>query len=339
MQDRNATKRLLLAVLLMVAICCVGISGYVILEPGWSFLDALFMTSITLTTVGYSDYEISVPAKIFTLILLLLGIGTFTYALAAVTSFIVEGHFSNAFRRKRMDKQITRLSNHCIICGAGDTGHYVIDEFQKTGWDFVVVESDEERIRELLEECSFLYVQGDATDDRVLQQAGIGNACMLITTLSLDKDNLFVVLSARRLNPDLRIIAKVVDVDASRQKIMMAGADEAVSPEAIGGLRIASLALRPQVVSFLDLMLREGGATRFEEATVRSGSRVIGKPISESQIWEETGLRIVALRRGPTGEFVYNPRADLVLEADDVLFVIGGPESIQRLRKITKDRS
>ena len=321
----------------MIAVSCVGVSGYIILEPHWSFLDAVFMTFITLTTVGYSDYEISTTGKIFTLILLTLGIGTFTYGLAAVTTFIVEGRLSNAFRRKRMDKQIARLTNHCIICGAGDTGSYVIDEFQKTGRSFVVVEPDETRIQELLERVSFLYVQGDATDDRVLEHAGIEKAQMLVTTLPLDKDNLFVVLSARRLNQSLRIIAKVVDVRDSGPKVCMAGADEVVSPEAIGGLRLASLALRPQVVSFLDLMLREGGVTRFEEATIRKGSRLIGKELRESRIWEETGLRIVAMRHGQAGEFIYNPGANHTFKENDVLFVIGEPSALQQIRRMAND--
>ena len=332
-RETQISRRPWLPVLLFAVICCVGVLGYWFLEPDWSLLDALFMTFITLTTVGYSDYDVSQAGRIFTLILLFAGIGSFTYALAVVTTYLVEGHFKDNFRRKRMEKKIRNLTKHCIVCGLGDTGRYIVEEFQKVGQKFVVVETDAGRIEELYEREPFLYVQGDATDDRVLREAGIANAERLIATLQDDKDNLFVVLSARRLNAALRIIAKVVNVAASREKIKLAGADEVVSPEAIGGLRMASLALRPQVVTFLDLMLREGSGTRFEEAEIGPGSRLVGKTIGESKIREQIGLLVVALRHGAVGQFVYNPGAEIALGRGDILYVIGDAESVKRLRK------
>ncbi len=328
------SKRPWLPVLLFVGICGVGIVGYWSLEPGWSLLDAIFMTFITLTTVGYSDYGVSATGRIFTLVLLFAGIGSFTYAVATVTTYLVEGHLRDSFRRRRMEKLISGLSQHSIICGMGNTGRYVLEEFQKVGHEFVVIDADADRMQSLCASQPFPYVQGDATDDRVLEQAGIERAERLITTLREDKDNLFVVLSARRLNPALRIIAKVIDVGATREKMRMAGANEVISPDAIGGLRMASVALRPQVVGFLDLMLREETAFRFEEARIGSAGKIAGKSIGDARIRDEVGLLVVAVRKHRDGRFVYNPGADLVLEMDDVLFAIGDPESVGRLRKL-----
>lgn len=338
-RETQISKRPYLPVLLFAVICCVGVLGYWFIEPGWSLLDAIFMTFITLTTVGYSDYDVSQAGRIFTLVLLFAGIGSFTYALAVVTTYVVEGHLRDRFRRKRMEKKIRNLRQHCIICGLGATGRYILEEFQKVGQDFVVIETDAARIEELYAIAPFLYVHGDATDDRVLEEAGIAHAERLIASLQDDKDNLFVVLSARRLNAALRIIAKVVDIGASREKVKLAGADEVVSPDAIGGLRMASLALRPQVVTFLDLMLREGSATRFEEAEIGSDSRLVGKTIGESKIREEIGLLIVALRHGTAGQFAYNPGAEIALNRGDILYVIGDPASVARLRKVAGNPS
>ena len=232
-----------------------------------------------------------------------------------------------------MENRVKKLKNHYIVCGGGETGRHVLAELIKSKEHVVLIEQDQDRIERCRSTGDLLYVKGDATDDRILQEAGIAKAERLIATLQDDKDNLFVVLSARRLNAALRIIAKVVNVGASREKIKLAGADEVVSPEAIGGLRMASLALRPQVVTFLDLMLREGSGTRFEEAEIGSGSRLVGQTIGGSKIREEIGLLVVALRHGAVGQFVYNPGAEIVLSSGDILYVIGDTESVERLRK------
>ena len=327
-------RRMLFAVLLFGTVCVIGVAGYMLLEPGWSLLDAAFMTLITLTTVGYSDYEVSQAGRLFTMGLLTLGIGSFTYALATVTTFVVDGHVRDAFRRKRMERQIAALSGHAIVCGLGNTGRYIVAEFRKAGMQFVVIESDAERIRELAESGPLLYIEGDATDDRNLELAGVERAQKLIASLSLDKDNLLLVLSARRLNAKLRIIAKVVDLKASAAKMKLVGANEVVSPEAIGGLRIASLALRPRVVGFLDLMLREGNTTRFEEAEVGAESRLAGKTIGDSKIRSDAGLLVVAVRKGVGGKMIYNPDGDLDIVAGDTLFFIGDPESVVKMRRL-----
>lgn len=337
----NIQRNLIVAIICIIAVFLSGIIGYRIIEKNWSFLDSIYMTAITLTTVGYSDYHsdyrISNAGRIFTILLIVVGIGVFTYSIGNAMALIVEGQLSETLRRKKMDNEISRMKNHYIICGAGDTGIHAIDEFLKMKSTFVVVEQDESRLNYLLESRDkLLYIQGDATDDEVLLKAGVERAAGLVTCLSADKDNLFVVISARPLNSKLRIVSKAID-DAARRKILRAGANEVIMPDFLGGLKLASLVFRPAVTSFLDIMLYEKAVIRFSEAMISEGSQLLGTTLLDAQIPDRTELLIVAVQKAGDDNFIYNPKPTIELNLGDTLIVIGDVDQVRKLKKLAKD--
>src|SRR5262249_31534372 len=233
----------------------IGTLGYHFLE-GWSLLDALFMTVITMATVGYGEiHPLSQNGRIFTIFLILGSVATVGYAVSVIGAFIIEGELYQAIRGRRMDRRITSLRDHIIICGGGHVGKYVVQECFKTRTPFVLIEQDQDALQDVGEVGDLLHLQADATEDETLRLAGIDRARGLVATLGDDKDNVFIVLTARALNPKLRIVGRVIE-EKNAEKLRKAGADEVVSTNAIGGLRIASVMLRPAVVTFLDEMLR-----------------------------------------------------------------------------------
>ncbi len=334
----NFQRNVILAVASLIALFVIGVIGYMILEKDnpqeeWELFDAIYMTVITLTTVGYGDYNMSDAGKMFTIFLLLGGVGVFAYSVSVATAFIVEGQLQEVFRRRKMDKAIDKLSNHYIICGIGDTGIHALDEILKMKVDFVVIEFDEERIKHSLETRNFLCVCGDATEDEILIRAGVERARGLIATLSTDQSNLFIVLSSKQLNPHLRVVSKVVG-DTSPTKLLKAGADGVVLADQIGGLRLASIVMRPDVVDFLDVMLKHQMTTRFSESVIQQGSELVGLPLHEARIPGRTGLVVVSVR-DEQGKFIYNPSGNLTLDVDYALIVIADNEQLQRLHKLT----
>ena len=333
-------RNIIIAFALLIALFIIGIVGYAIIEgnnphENWTLTDAIFMTVITLTTVGYTDYHMSTAGKLFTVVLLVGGIGVFAYSLSVATAFIVEGELREIFRRRRMEKSIDKLSNHYIICGIGDTGVHGLDELIHMNADFVAVEREQAQIEHLLETRDFLYVQGDVTDDEVLIRAGIKQAHGLIISLSRDQDNLFVVLSAKQLNPKLKVVSKAVE-ENSVAKLEKAGADGVVLADQIGGLRLASIVMRPTVVDFLDVMLKHQEATRFTESVIQSGSALVGLTLSEARIPDQTGLVVVAIR-DREGNFIYNPSGNLKLDVGNALIVIADNEQLGQLNRLTAD--
>ena len=324
--------RLLRALFMILVITAVGTFGYHLLE-GWSLLDALYMTIISMTTVGYGETRpLTQSGRIFTMALIVTSIGTVGYAISTLATFVVEGEFHRIIRGRRMDKRISNLENHIILCGGGHTGKHIAGEFFKTDTPFVVVERDSDVIQDLLHIGDILHLQADATQDEALLLAGIEQARGLVSVLSQDKDNVFVVLSARALNPKLRIVARLYD-DQNAEKLRKAGADEVVSPNAIGGMRMASLMLRPTVVSFLDEMLRVTGETlRVEEVHVDAASPLAHQTIRDTDIGRRTGVLVVALQPH-TGGYGFNPGPQTVLKPGDVLIVIGTPQQLAALRQ------
>jgi voltage-gated potassium channel len=233
-----------------------------------------------------------------------------------------------------MQKQIDRLDEHYIVCGAGDTGRHIIEEFCKMEVDFVVVERDKARVERLRDDHRFCLIEGDATDEDILVQAGVTRAKGLVTCLPDDKSNLFVVLTARGLNKQMRIVARAVE-EGTPAKMLKVGADSVISPNNIGGLRMASDMLRPNVVTFLDIMMRDPRNTlRFEEATVQEGSEFDGKTIAQADVGRKTGAIIVAVRDAETAQYNFNPSGDRPLRARDVLVLIGDLEQIRKLRRL-----
>lgn len=235
----TGVERLKIVILLLVIVLTAGVFGYQVVE-GWSPFDSLYMTIITLATVGYGEtHPLSTSGRVFTVALIFMGVGTLTYGLTAITAFVVEGTVSDILRRKRMDAKIKTLENHVILCGLGETGRHVAVEFINSKTLFVVIEKNMDRIRQMGKIGSFLYIEGDATDDEVLKKANIEQAKGLVSALPQDRDNVFVILTARELNPRLRIVSKVDEVE-SQVKLKKAGADSIISANHIAGLKMAS---------------------------------------------------------------------------------------------------
>ncbi len=328
-------KRFLWALVALLLLIVVGTVGYVLVQDP-PFADALYMTVITLTAVGYQEvFPLTPGGRTFTMALLLGGISWMGVWFALITSFIVELDLTDALRRRRNMKAIKDLQDHVIICGAGRTGRQVAQELDTLTGDWLVIERDPariEEIREILPEA--LVLEGDATHDQVLLDAGILEAHGLVTCLSADTDNLFVCLSARDLAATVRIVARAYE-EETMDKLYRAGADHVVSPNVSSAIRMASVLLRPSVVSFLDVATRSSDLSlRMEQSTIEKGSPVAGKTLAEARIPQETGLIVIALRKGdgPGHGFVFNPVATSSLEAGDEVIVLGQEEQIDRLR-------
>lgn len=325
-------RRLRSALLLLIATFLVGVVGYQLSE-GWSTFDALYMTVITLATVGYGEtHPLSPPGRVFTIALIMVGVGVLTYGVTAATAFVVEGTLTNLIGRRKMEADIRKLDDHVILCGAGDTGRHIAEELSKTRVPFVVIDQDGDRINALEKIGRVLSIVGDATQDEILLQARILQAKGLIAALPQDRDNVFAVLTARALNRNLRIVSKVIGLE-SRAKLEKAGADATVSTNAIGAMRMASELIRPTVVSFLDTMLRaDGGDVRIEEVKLPPTSTLAGRTLREAAIYEQTGLLVMAIGKGQAYEL--NPSPELRLQAGDGLIVCCQPEQLARLRNL-----
>lgn len=236
---QTASERLKFSAFLLLFVLGFGVMGYCFIEH-WNFFDALYMTVITLATVGYGEtHTLSSVGRAFTIVLIMLGVGTLTYGFTAATAFVVEGTATDLLRRRKMDEKIKELTNHFILCGLGETGRHIAGDFLTSGTPFVVIERNGERIHQMQKIGAFLYIEGDATEDEVLLKANIRQAKGLVSALPQDRDNVFVILTARELNPKLRIVSKVDEVEA-QVKLKKAGADAIVSANHIAGLKMAS---------------------------------------------------------------------------------------------------
>ncbi|MYB63655.1 potassium channel protein [Candidatus Poribacteria bacterium] len=313
----------------------IGTIGYLTIEKNWTLLQAIWMTVITVTGVGYDDGDVSNAGKVFSTFLIIGGFGMYIYCITIATTFLVEGELASFFKHRRMMNAVEKLSNHYIVCGLGDTGVHVLDEMLKFEASFVGIELDEERLDYLAETREFLYIHGDATDDDVLIRSGVERAKGLVACLSRDQDNLFVVISAKNLNPTLRIASKAVEHN-SPDKLITAGADEVVLPDHIGGIRLASGILEPHLIDFITKMQEIRQTTRFAESIVQPESKLDGVTLRDSQIQEETGLVVIALR-SKDGTYIYNPAGDWRIEAGDGLFIIAEPRQLHALDKLTGD--
>lgn len=322
-------RKLATVVALLALTLILGALGYRAIE-GWSFFDGLYMTVITIGTVGYGEtHPLSEHGRIFTMGLILVGSGIMVYAVSALTAFIVEGDLTDVLKRLKMKGKIDALKGHYLICGDSSTGRYAIEELHKTHRPFVVVERDPAKIADL-ERREMLFVEGDAATDEVLRRAGIDRASGLIATLHSDADNLFLVFTAKALNPGLRIIAKAAE-EGSREKLLRAGADSVVMPNAIGGLRMVSELVRPAVVTFLDVMLRDKDkAIRVEEIRLHEGSAAAGRILGETGILDTPGASLVALVREGV-PYLFNPSPSTRLNAGDLLIMLGEAEAVHKL--------
>jgi voltage-gated potassium channel len=328
----DAIKQLRFVILLLLSTTIAGVLGYRIIE-GWSFMDSLYMTVITLATVGYGEtHPLTFQGRIFTIVLIMMGVGTITYGLSVIFAFVVEGALSDILGRRKMEASIGKLKDHIIVCGIGETGRHMVEEFLKIRVPFVVIDKDGDRLKAMERIGHFLYIQGDATDDEILLRAHIKEARGLAAVLPQDKDNIYVILTARGLNPNLRIVTQAIEVE-DRPKLAKAGADAIVSPTFIGGLRMASEMVRPTVVSFLDKMLRAGGeAVRVEEARIPEESKIAGRTLQEAGIYEKTGLVVIAIARGES--HLLNPGPETRLQNGDGLINCCSVEQLQQLKAL-----
>lgn len=327
-------KRLALIAVFFLTVLTAGTSAFMLVE-GWSFLDAFYMTVITVFAVGFQEvHPLGTGGRLVAMGLILGGTGSLAYGLSMVTAFVVEGELKDVLGKRRMEKVLARLHQHVIVCGAGETGKHVVEELLKTRTPCAVVEQSLARLKHLDRFGVTPVIEGDATDGEVLTRARIAVARGLITTLPLDKDNLFVILTARELNPTLRIVSRVIE-DESLPKLRKAGADAVVSSNQIGGLRMVSEMIRPQVVSFLDAMVRDPRRTvRLDETEVPADSSVISKTLADLDLPNRLGLVVIAQRKGLQGEYLYNPKGSSRLEAGDVLIVCGEADQVQALREL-----
>jgi voltage-gated potassium channel len=333
----NIRRRLLTALLLLIGITALSVLGYRLLGGrSIGFLQALYMAVITLTGVGYSevvDTSQNPGLRVFNMLVVFCGVTISVYVFSVVTAFLVEGEITNFFGVRKMEKRIGELTNHYIVCGLGDTGRYVVDELLKTRSPFVVIEHSEDAIKRFREHHpgaykETLYVLADATDEEALLSAGVDRARGVIAALGADKDNLIVTVLVKQKNAKMRMVARCTDLKFA-DKLKRAGADSTVSPNQIGGLRLASEVLRPHAVSFLDLMLKEHAYTlRIEELPVATSSWV-GKQVHQLQLKQRYNLLLLAVKdQGST--FLANPPEDFALKQGTVLIVMGETDSIRR---------
>ena len=336
---RGAYGRLVSATGVLAAVVLGGATAFHSVGDGrWSWFDCFYMTIITLSTVGFAETlegmnEIA-EARIVTIALIILGSGTLLYFISSLTALIVEGDLQGILRRRRMQRAIGTLSDHVIVCGIGTTGWHIASELHAVGVPFVVVDRNRERLDELNEELgeTLLYVHGDATDDHVLDLAGVKRARGVISALNDDKANLFVTISARALSPTARIVAKSIE-PSTEPKLRRAGADAVVAPNYIGGVRLFSEMVSPKTVAFLDriLQFRGGISIGLEAIDIPEASPLVGKRLAETSI-REAGALVVAVHRSD-GDYVYNPGGEHLVEAGDSLIVLAEFEDAVALRE------
>ncbi len=301
---------------------------------GFNFVDAVYMTVITISTVGYRElHPMGTDEKIFTIFLILTSISVFGYTVSAFTEALASGIFFKQLKQKRVQKKIDAMKNHTIVCGYGRNGMQAIVKLRNYQKEFVVVERDKELIA-LLEEEGILCVEGDATTDEVLLKAGIEKGCNLITALPSDADNLFVVLSAHQLNKHCKIISRATS-ESSYTKLKIAGANNVIMPDKLGGAHMASLVVTPDVLEFVDRLTIEGETTaNLEEIDVNDlPKEYMGKTILDLDLRKRTGCTVIGFKASDGG-YVINPEASITLVSDASLIVLGRPEQIVKLRKL-----
>jgi len=319
----------------ILLVTLIGIIGFSFIDPDAGLVKVFYMTAITLTTVGYGEVVAidSDGARIFTAVIILVGMGATLYFVSTGTAFMLEGQLGHVFRRKKMERDLSILSGHTIVCGSGPTAMYAAAELAAIERPLVLVAASAQEIEESIVDLPPMpIVIGDMTDDDILLTAGIERAFGLVACSASDNENVVITLTARQLNPRIRIVSRVRDVQ-QEGKIRKVGADGVVSPHHIGGLRLASELVRPTVVNFLDTMLRDTDSNlRMEEVAVPTGARAVGKSIADLGLRDFPGVLIVAVRHRD-GEWSYNPpRTDRIAAGTSIVFM-GSPSDSTALRR------
>lgn len=325
--------RALVFFLILVLTGVIGYASLLKLNP----IDAIIVTIITIFTVGYKEVaDMTPPGKLFSLLIIFGGIALVGYTLTSLVEFLAGSQLKDNWRRKRMENKIETIKDHYIVCGAGETGQNVANQLELSKVPFVVVDNREEKVVELRAR-GIMALHGEPTQEAALKQAQIARAKGLVSALTTDQENIYTVLTARYLNKDLYIVSRAIEPHA-HEKLTMAGADRTVSPNAIGGRRMAAMMVKPSIFSFLDIVTYAGeDVLNLEEVELHEKSELINKRISEAEIPKRTGLLVMAVKKGRTGAFLFNPGADELLELGDSMIVLGDPEKVNLLNALAMD--
>ena len=328
-------RALSFALILMVVVIGFGTLGYMHLNEDYSLIDALYMTVITISTVGFKEvHDLTDNGKIFTILLILTSFGIFGYIVSAVTRFILDGVFRRNLKDYRVARKIEKLSNHVIVCGFGRNGHQASLELLEHDEKVVVVDSKESSIDKIRMIPELLFIQGDATLEEVLTSANISNAKALITAIPDDAANVYVCLTARELNPDIRIISRSSKLQ-SDNKLKRAGANNVIMPDLLGGQQMAKLVAQPDVIEFIDKILLQSikGVNLIAVSCSKLASCFVGKSILDLNVRNISGANIIGLKDGE-GKYIYNPSPNIILDEEFQLFVLGDDKQLRRLHEL-----
>lgn len=333
MNSSSSINRVVFPVLALLFLLVIGVIGYSSIE-GYNTVDAIYMTVITMSTVGFGTLgELSSGGKIFSVALIILSAGTFIYAVTAITAFVVEGEVQSLFNKYQASKRVAKLTNHIIICGLGRNGRETALELIRQEQSFVVVEANEETIQEFREHHDILFVLGDATNEEVLQRANISEARGLVSTLSTDAENVYITLTARGMNPRLKIVARASH-ESSISKLKRAGANQVIVPNLIGGRKMANLITRPALVEFVELVSGDGNANlHLEDIPCEYHPGLIGQTLRELEIRSKTGVLVLGYKRG-NRSVELNPHAEEKITSDDRLFIMGTDAQLAKFREV-----
>ncbi len=322
-------------ILIISFIFLMGVVGFHFLL-NISLLDALYMTVITVSTVGFKEVgEMNDTAKVFTIVLIISSLSFLAYAISGAVSMIMDGNLGMIIRRKSVNTKINKLNGHYIICGARETGEHAIDMFTHSGEPFVVIEQDEAVVDKLIND-NVLAIMGDSISEESFKTAQIERAKGILLALPRDIDNVFAALTARDLNPKINIVSIVYDREAEK-RLLRAGVNKTINPNNIGGIRMASLLLKPNVITFFDVITKIGGyQLDVEEVAIGAGSELADKTLAESEIPRKTGLKILAIKKYNADQMEMNPSRTSVLRVKDIVIVIGSQEQIVKLRELAK---
>ncbi|HKC68198.1 MAG TPA: potassium channel protein [Bacteroidia bacterium] len=326
--------RFLLPLYMLIAITLFGTLGYMLI-CGYNLIDAFYMTIITVATVGFEEvHPLDMWGKIFTALLVMISFGIFAYAISAVTRFVFDGEFNQLFKSRKLNATIEKLNDHVIICGYGRNGRQAAQVLKKHKQRFVVIEKNAELTASMQHQYSDLVINADATLDDVLLKAGILRAKALVTTLPIDADNLFIVLTARNLNANLTIISRASE-DNSDTKLKIAGANNVIMPDKVGGAHMASLIMKPDVIEFIDHIVgQEGDSVNMEEITFENiPERLRHKTLRDLEIRNKSGANIIGFKTA-SGEYIINPDADTRIIPSAKIFVLGNAEQIKKLKEL-----
>ena len=332
---QKGLNRVLLSIALLVGSMLVGILGFMTIED-YGLVNAFFMTVITFSTVGYNEVQpLSEGGRLFTSFYIILNLGIFAYVVSVITTYVFEGELNHYLKKYRMSKELKKIKDHVIVCGFGRNGSKACEELANSNVPFVLIERDEENLESLISEYNVLI--GEATQDEVLLNAGIERAKAIITTLPSDADNVFITLTAKELNPNIKIIARASE-DNTTNKLRRAGATKVVMPDAVGGIHMAQLITKPYVIEFLDLFTGIGGNQFIlEEVPYQElKSKYQDKSIKDLDVRNQTGTTLVGFKDDTKG-FIFNPSPDMLIGPDDVMILLGSREDIKKFQDIYTD--